>query len=87
MYDYNIIYLKTIIQYLNYWLCFWNFESEKFSGEIKIGQAELMNVHYGQVFQFTFRTLAILFPKNYIVTNDSRIVGHLIYIGKKRALI
>ena len=36
---------------------FWNFESEKFSGEIKIGQAKLMNVHYGQVFQFTFRTL------------------------------
>ena len=39
---------------------FWNFESEKFSGEIKIGQAKLMNVHYGQVFQFTFRTLWIL---------------------------
>ena len=28
-----------------YWLFFWNFESEKFSGKIKIGQAELMNVH------------------------------------------
>ena len=44
-----------------YWVFFWNFESEKFSGEtknfqakIKIGQAELMN---GQVFKSTFRTL------------------------------
>ena len=44
-----------------YWVFFWNFESEKFSGEtknfqakIKIGQAELMN---GHVFKSTFRTL------------------------------
>ena len=43
------------------WVFFWNFESEKFSGEtkkfqakIKIGQAELMN---GQVLKSTFRTL------------------------------
>ena len=48
-----------------YWVFFWNFESEKFSGEtknfqakIKIGQAELMN---GQVFKSTFRTLLITF--------------------------
>ena len=47
-----------------YWVFFWNFESEKFSGEtknfqakIKIGQAELMN---GQVFKSTFRTLILL---------------------------
>ena len=46
-----------------YWVFFWNFESEKFSGEtknfqakIKIGQAELMN---GQVFKSTFRTLEL----------------------------
>ena len=43
------------------WVFFWNFESEKFSGEtknfqakIKIGQAELMN---GQVFKSTFLIL------------------------------
>ena len=52
-----------VILFCYIWVFFWNFESEKFSGEtknfqakIKIGQAELMN---GQVFKSTFRTLPI----------------------------